>query len=266
MALAEPVSTEAIVVPPAEDGPLQYLRVGIVGGFTVDMDVDSYEGVNRFGVAFRVQDAANYLLFTIEPETGDWAFSDVVDGSATVQKNGTLESIPDALTISGNEDFFLVDTRSETLTFTSELYPMGSLALYVEGENAVFTLTDLSVGLVGDEAVAAVAMTPTPAPGIADPRRFLHADVVGMLATNDVANSAINCLDYIEIYESLERHLESQSQIVRVIAQDTIEAGEVVYARCRSESPDEPLQFVTAIQDYLEWEGSLRAIRQELEG
>ena len=87
-----------------------------------------------------------------------------------------------------------------------------------------------------------------------------------MLATNDLINSAINCPDYIPVYESLERHLTSRSPDVRRLAQDTIEVGELIYERCRSESPDAPLSFVFSTQDYIEWEENLRAIQTELEG
>jgi hypothetical protein len=127
-------------------------------------------------------------------------------------------------------------------------------------------LESLSVSLVGPEARQAAEVAPTPAEGLGDLSRFLKADVEAMLATNDLINSEIDCPAYISVYESLERHLTSRSADVRQLAQDTIDAGLLIYERCRSESPDAPLSFVFSTQDYIEWEENLRAIQGELEG
>jgi hypothetical protein len=266
-ALAEPVDTSVLMIPPAEDSPLQYLRVGLgVDGFIVTMDIASTEQVNRYGLAFRIQDAENYLLFTVEPESAAWVFSEVVNGESRVVQGGTLAGVPQRLIFSGYGSFLQVEAGSETIRFESEQFTSGSLAIYVEGDGAVLMLDTLSVALIGQDAELAAEASPTPFAGIPEPRRFLHSDVAAMLQANDIANSAINCPTYIDIYESLERHLDSMNSTVRVLAQETIEVGEVVYTRCRSESPDAALSFVTTIQDYLEWEENLRGIQQELGG
>jgi serine/threonine protein kinase len=266
-ALSEPIDVAALSIPPAEDSPLQYLRVGReVNGFSVTLDVASTTQVSRYGLAFRVQDGTNYLLFAVEPESAAWQFSEIVDGTANYLQSGTLESVPARLSISGYGNFFQVDTGTSSLIFESQQFATGSLALYIEGEGAMLTLDTLSVALVGDDAERAAVASPTPSTGIVDPYRLLKADVAAMLATNDIANSAIECPTYIDLYESLERHLESANSTIRELAQETIEVGAVVYNRCRSESPDAPLSFVTAIQDYLEWEENLRGIQEDLGG
>lgn len=264
-ALAEPSDPDVLMIPMAEDGTLQYLRVGVdLDGFSLTMDIVSTEQVSRFGLAFRVQDANNYLLYTIAPESGEWEFSEVLDGETTLLESGTLQSAPERLIISGYGDFYQVDTGTESVSFESQSFATGSLALYVEGENALLTLDTLSVAFIGEDAEQGAAASPTPFSGIPDPRRFLRADVEALLQTNDIANSAIDCPTYIDVYESLDRHLNHLNQSVRDLAQDTIDFGEVVYARCRSESPNAALSFVTVIQDYLEWENNLRGIQEEL--
>jgi serine/threonine protein kinase len=262
-ALAVPSVPDSLTILPAEDAGLNYLRVGMVDGFSVILDVASYEEVETFGVAYRVQDATNYQLFTLNPTSGDWEFVAVVNGESSVQQGGTVATVPDELTVSGRGDYAQVRLGNTTLENVSDLFSTGSLALFVDGGSLV--LESLSVSLVGPEARQAAEVAPTPAEGLGDLSRFLKADVEAMLATNDLINSEIDCPAYISVYESLERHLTSRSADVRQLAQDTIDAGLLIYERCRSESPDAPLSFVFSTQDYIEWEENLRAIQGELE-
>jgi serine/threonine protein kinase len=261
-ALAE-IDGERLAIPSAEDGALQYLRVGMVDGFRVQYVVSDSTDVTRSGIAFRVQDNANYQAFRINPQTGAWQFVDVIDNEETVQKSGTIDAVPATVTLTGREDYFQVELGDRSAFIVSSLFDRGSLALYVEGTGEL-VLDALDVALIGPEAQTAVQASPTPAEGIADPRRFLRADLEAMLATNDLLNSAIDCPRYIDVYETLERHLDSSNREVRLLAQDTIDAGEVIYSRCRAESPDAPLTFITAFQDYLAWEENLRDIQSEL--
>jgi hypothetical protein len=66
------------------------------------------------------------------------------------------------------------------------------------------------------------------------------------------------------VYTTLDRHLDSGSDTVEQLAQEVIESGEIIFTRCRSESPTGSLTFVDAIQDYLDWEQDLRNILGEL--
>jgi serine/threonine protein kinase len=264
-ALAEPSIPDSLSILPAEDAGLNYLRLGMVDGFSLALSVSSSEGVSRYGVAYRVQDANNYQLFTINPTSADWQFVLVVNGQSTVQQSGTLSSdVPSSLTVSGRGDYAQVLLGDILLENVSPTFATGSLALYVE--SGTLQLESLTLSLVGPEAVQAAAATPTPAEGLGDLRRFLRADVEAMLDTNDQLTSEINCPDYIPLYEGLERHLNSRSADVRRLAQSTIDAGELIYERCRSESPDAPLSFISTFQDYVEWEENLTEIRSELGG
>lgn len=265
-ALAE-LAVEALVIPPAPDSPLQYLRVGRVDGFRLEMNISATDDVDRYGAAFRVQDNNNYLAFTFDPQTRQWQFIEVVDGITTVGNSGTYddESV-DIIAITGRENYFEAALGDTVVSFISEQFPTGSLALYIEGDaSARLTLDALAINLIGDDALAAVENPPTPSAGIADPLRFLKADVRAMLATNDVINSAINCPDYIAIYNTLDTYLNSPNDLVREFAQETLDAGLLVFTRCRSESPDSSLAFFDAFSDYVEWEEALRAIQQDLD-
>lgn len=242
---------------------LHYLRVGMVDGFELRMQVANTEGLSRYGLAFRVQDAGNYLLFTLD-SGARWEFSEVLDGELQRIDQGTLEAAPQSLTIRGLGEQFQVEADETRLELRSERFATGSLALYVDG-NSALALTRLSVALLGSEAEAAAAASPTPAQGLVNPRQELRQDVTALLATNDVLNTAIDCPAYIPLYESLARYEDVASAEVWALAQNVQEVGRVVYSRCRSESPTAPLSFTGAIQDYLDWEANLEAIQAQLE-
>jgi len=265
-ALALPDAPGELHIRPIDDQQLRYLRIGLVDGFRIRMDAAVSTGVSRYGVAFRLQDAANYLLYRIAPDTGNWQFVEVLDGTATVQAQGRVEVInPLSITITGRQDFFQVKVADEIIELQSTQFETGSLALWIERGSEALEIETLSVDLIGPEARTAAQTAPTPAPGLGDLRRFLRADVNAMLATDRPDLLAIDCPIYIDIYERLEAHRNNRSPEVRALARDAINAGEIVYARCLSESPNTALVFGSTPQDYLDWGRALRDIQAQLE-
>lgn len=261
-ALSAGLDGETLLITPSEDSVLQYLRVGLINGFRVEMDIVSTVQVNRFGLAFRMQDAANYHLFTINPVTLEWEIARIIDDSSNVQDSGQFEALPTRLIISGYNDFFEIRAADSVITYETGVFPMGSLAIYLdEGE---LLLERLQVSLMGEEAFSAVETTPTPSIGLFDPFRLIRADVNAILDTNSPISSEVDCPVYIEVYDTLERHLENRNEEVRTLAESAIDVGALMYSRCRSESPDEPLSFIGSVQDYIQWETDLRAIQDDL--
>ena len=233
-------------------------------GFRVVLDINSTTDVTEFGVAFRMQDMSNYQYFALNPNTLLWKIVDVVDGVETIQASGELASLPTQLTVSGLGDFFEIRSGANILTYESSLYPTGSLAIYLlDGE---LLLDDIQVSLIGDDARSGAITSPTPSIGLADPMRFLRADIDALLATNIPLDTAINCPDYITVYDSLERHTESENVDIVTIANDVLDSGFIVYQRCLIESPDATLSFNEFVQDYSEWESNLNRIQAELNG
>ena len=252
-------------IAPPPDVPLRFLRLGPVDGFHVDLDIVDRQNLTRYGVAFRVQDIENYLLFSVEAETGVWLMEEVVSGFPRVLQRGNAAQAS-SLSITGREAFFQIDWGEIRLELSNARWPLGSLALWVEGEpGADLLLESLSVSLIGDEAVAAAATTPTPGPGLDDPYRFLRNDVLALQSTNQVVNSAVDCPVYISIYDTLIRHQNNSVEAVRLLAEDVTRAGALIYTRCQAESPDAPLTFVSGIRDYLDWEAELALIAENLQ-
>ncbi|MEO1166938.1 MAG: serine/threonine-protein kinase, partial [Chloroflexota bacterium] len=245
-AIAEPDSLDTLLINASDEEPFEFLRVGSVNGFQVTFDIASVDTTSRYGVAFRMVDSANYHAFLLTPETRNWQIIDVADGVETVQVNGTLETLPTQLTISGIGDFFEIRTDETRISYESALYPQGSIALYLE--TGSLQLDSLTLSLLADEAQVALTMTPTPSIGLASPLRFIRADVVAMIDTNNQRDRTVDCPNYISLYESLTRHLDSDNANVRDFATRAQTVGTRVYQRCLLDSPDDILQEITHLQ------------------
>lgn len=143
----------------------------------------------------------------------------------------------------------LTETNAPTLTQTEAV-----------AESPVPTETDAPT-LTQTEAPTFTATEAT-----ADDMTVLRGVVANLVDTNDITTSTIDCPVYIEQYDTLEAFSNSADATMQTMAQRITEAGQVVYARCRAESPDAPLAFVDAIQDYIDWENAINDIAIELGG
>ncbi|MEO0595235.1 MAG: serine/threonine-protein kinase, partial [Chloroflexota bacterium] len=249
--LSEPSSTDPVAVQPAEGLPLQFMRIGMVNGFSVEMELASTTGLTRYGIAFRVQDERNYHYFAVNPATFGYEIGVVADGVATAEIEGLFETLPTRFTLSGIDNYFELSAAQLTIPYISDTYPTGSLAILIEGDpEAEMVFQRLQINFVGDAALAAVRTSPTPSEGIGDPFRLLRQDVTALLATNNASTFAVDCAPYIEVYETLDRHLDNPNSEVVATAQDIQTIGDFVYSRCSDESPSSELSFVGFLDEY----------------
>ena len=74
-ALAEPDNAESLVLDTAPGDELRYLRMGMVNGFDIEVDIDndSVDMIEGYGIAFRMQDPFNYYLLRIDPVLQSWS-------------------------------------------------------------------------------------------------------------------------------------------------------------------------------------------------
>lgn len=263
-AFAEPDASDSLLVIPNEDEVFNYLRVGAVDGFQVVLDINNSETVSRYGLAFRMQDTQNYHYFALNPMTLVWEIVDVVEGVEIVQASGELSALPTRLSISGVGNFFEIRSGDSAISYESDLYARGSLAIYLLDSELL--LDDIQVNLLDEDAIVANTQAPTPSIGLADPLRFLRADISALLETNLPLETAINCPDYITVYDSLNRHTESDNPEIVQVAEDALTTGFIVYQRCLIESPDDTLSFNEFVQEYSEWETNLNRIQSDLDG
>lgn len=261
-ALSEPDVEAPLLITASDDDVFNYLRVGAIRDFRVALTIAEMTNITRYGVVFRMQDTQNYEAFIINTSSASWQLITFEDNTSTVQDNGTLDALPDQLIISAVGDFFEIRANEQIIIYQSDRYSEGSLAIYLE--NGALQLDDLQVSLLGESALFAQTMTPTPSLGLADPLRFIRADIEALIATNIQLDTAIDCSAYIEVYDSLDRHLDSDNAIVTNTAREAIAIGAVVYQRCLIESPNDVLDFTEFIQDYSDWELSLNSLQQDL--
>lgn len=265
-ALAQDDTNNALRISAQPNAPLTDLRVGAVDGFALSLQLQNTDNIAQYGIAFRLQDQNNYLLFAIEPEQNTWQLSETVAGTRTTLETGTVDAAPQTVTVSGINTYFEVRLDDETYRFETNRFETGRLALWVEGPtSAVLELSALQIDLIGPDAEAARLNTPTPIPFSGNPRSLLRSDVQALLATNNPFDLAIDCPTYIALYNQLNRHFDSDDAEIRSLAQDTIDAGEVVFSICRSESPNSEYTFRSGIQDYNRWEQDLNGILQDIE-
>jgi serine/threonine protein kinase len=263
-ALADRWDDEDISLPALDYEALHYLRIGAIDGFRIQVDIESSEDIIRYGIAFRIQDANNYHYFAINTQNNSWQFVDVIEGEEGVQKSGQFSTTSEQIILSGVGDVFLAQIGNTELTYVSQQFPRGSLAIYVVGEsNSRLELSAIQISLVGADAQEAYETTPTVAPGFGDTFRHLRYDVDAMIATDDVASATVDCPIFIRLQEGLDRHSNNLSQVVRQLASDVEQIGESIYQRCSSESPDAAFMFGLS-PNYLQWETELKAIQERL--
>lgn len=261
-AFVEPDSTDSLVVIPNNGENFNYLRVGFVNNFRVVMDINNSENSGRYGVAFRMQDAENYHYFALDPASLDWEITNVLDNSASVQKRGTFDSLPTQITVAGIDNFFEIRSGRTVITYESEHYATGSLAVYIE--DGELLLDDIQVSLLGQEGIAIAMATPTQTVGLADPLRFLRIDLQAMLASADINQLSLDCPIFIEIYDALETHNNSENANVRRFAQDVRDESFSLDENCRIESPDETMNIRENVPEFVSWYDNLEFILEDI--
>ena len=183
-AFSEPDTENPLHVAPREDEVVQYLRVAYVDGFSVQLDIADASTAGNYGVAFRMRDAQNYhyIAFSADPDSEgavNWRIVDVVAGVEQIQRSGTLDTAPQQIIVSGigNSFEFRIDNQPP-FAYESDLYATGSLAVYINGGDLL--LNSISVSLLGE-----TEPTYQDTIGLADPLRFVHADLLALMATDD---------------------------------------------------------------------------------
>ncbi len=229
--------------------PLIRLNVGIVNGFRVAATFSEITSqTRRYGVAYRIQDNRNYLLFTINPSEHRWQLEQIINGQAAQLDSGaTAEDGLNTVIVSGQHDFFRIEVGATAVQHTNDRWSVGGLGLWLEGSETV-TLDALSVSLLGTDALS--------------PLDVLRTNALAMQATGDIVNNTIDCPAYIPLYVGLSSYLN-----IATLAQKTqqlIDVGQLVYLRCQAESPDAALSFSGSLRDFLNWQTGLARIIEEL--
>ncbi|HEX2907672.1 MAG TPA: serine/threonine-protein kinase [Phototrophicaceae bacterium] len=244
-------STDSVFVP---------LRVGAVNGFRVDVTVADTAGL-RFGVAYRVQDAENFLLFSVMDST--WYLEEVRDGVFSKIDSGAVTAPLDHIAVSGLNNYFRFELGNTYIQDEQNTWEVGSLGLWFEHNQSDFRfIKSVRLGLLGEEAVQAAKVAPTVAPVPVNFTTFLLADVKALQSAGS-ANAVIDCDRYDPVYKSLERHLTRPT--VAALAREVLEIGALIYNRCQLDAQSGKLDMNDNFDNYLNWETSLKNIAQKIE-
>lgn len=252
----------------SESGGFVRLNVGEVGGFRVELGLSGdLRDVIRYGIAYRVQDESNYLLFSVSPGQRSWRIDDVRGGVATPVDGGAFA--PDQpvnhLVVMGVGDYFRIELDTALIQHYYTARPAGGLGLWLEMAAGAFPpLATLQVGLAGQEAYRAAEVSPTPAQVVRQ-EKFLLDDIQTLLAAGDVSTLTIYCPAYMSVFDTLDRHL-ARPEPMRSLAQRAIDAGALVYTRCQNNPPvNGSLSFVDSMNDFIDWNSSFQTLAAEVQ-
>ncbi|NWF68770.1 MAG: serine/threonine protein kinase [Chloroflexi bacterium] len=251
------------IIPSAQQS-LTRLNVGALNGFRVALSLaGDLSRITRYGIAYRLQDPQNFLLFTINTAARRWQIERLQGGQITAAESGELpEGGFDTLILSGEDQYFRIEIGSLLLQRTDDTWPNGGLGLWLESAaGSPVEIAMLSINLLGADALAAASQTPTP---FVDTRASLIAALQALLDSGNITTSIVDCPAYISLYDSLQNYLSDPE--LSASAQSAIDIGQVIYRRCQSESPDAPLAFSSGPRDFYLWRDRLSALIVTLSG
>lgn len=264
---SEPDAENPLLVEALENEVVKYLRVGYVDGFSVQLDIADASNAGNYGIAFRMRDAQNYhyIAFSAVPDdegSVSWRIYDVVDGNSQGITPASVIDTPQQIRVSGIGNTFEIRIDNQApVAYQSDLYPEGSLAVYLDSGQLL--LNSIRVSLSGETQPVYEDTI-----GLADPLRFIYADLLDLMATDDTGGTiTVNCIDYIEIYDNLDRHDDSDNATVRDYSGRIEDAGESVYDICDSEAPGQSNYAFSGSNsnDLNRWRSAFRTILSDME-
>ncbi len=260
---------EALALLRAETDAFIPLQLGAVDGFRAMTELSNTAAVTRYGFAYRVQDAQNYLRFTLTPASSTWQLEQIEAGEPTLVDSGQVESgALNSLTLMAVGPYLRAEVGETIIEAQADRWTSGQVGLWVEmvAPDEPFPVTALRVGLAGSreqiEALAAAPPTPLPNIQLID---FLLQDVEALLATGDVATLTVDCLRFVDVYEGLERHMP-RGEALQIWAQRAIDNSALIYNGCQIDvSIDGLMDMSAAVNDFITWQDDLSTLRDEIE-
>ena len=257
---------DSVIFALQEQGAFVPLRLGAsVNGFRVDMRLKptAPDQMQSYGIAFRVQDPANYYRFRVDVASSLWLLEQVEDDTATVIERGLIEGdLPLNVSVSGRDEFIRIEYAESRLQQQLSAWQQGGVALWLDTATPETSpLDSVQAGLLGDEAVAAADNPPTEVPPPLPPARLLLNDVRTLQSAGG-ADAIVDCGVFTETYDALER-FDNQPDITDT-AQRVQQVSAVIYNRCLLADEDSELDFNASLSDYLAWENNMSRIAGDL--
>lgn len=235
--------------------PLQF--PSDVNAFRVEIALDETALIDNlhFGLAFRIQDEDNYLLFSVDSANSEMLLSRVQNGGNVVIRQIPLESgIPSTINLTAENNEIRIEADDTLIQATDDAWNSGAVALWLpQSDNEAPVFSNLVISLIG-EATTSNSIETIP------PFQFLLEDIQSLRATGD-ENSIVDCSQFTEIYTRLDNHsvIEGAGDFVF----EAQLASTVIFARCDLERDNPAVEF--SFSDYLDWETELGVLITELE-
>lgn len=222
-----------------------------VNAFRVELSLEenSLEENQQFGLAFRIQDDANYLLFSVDTTTAQWSLNLIQNNEMTVVQTAAIEGdIPSTMIVTAEDEFIRIDLADTVIQQTQDTWESGAVALWLPPTEAdPLEVSNLAIALIGDNTIA-VENTGTTIPAL----QFLLEDIQALRATGD-ENSIVDCSQFTEIYDRLDNHSDIRG--TDDFISEAKLTGTVIFTDCDLERDNPAVEF--SFSDYLDWETDL---------
>lgn len=238
-------------------GDLVPLALGAdANGFLVELALAaaSLEQYRYYGIAFRVQDDANYWAWRISPAEQSWQLVSVVAGQERIVETQPLvgEELPSYLAVRGHDGYLTLQAGLEAQPLPVE-YPQmpdrGKVALVLASDTPeAIQVQALEIGVLLP-AEAASQSDPTPVAPALLPMELLLEDLQALLATADI--DRVECENFVIQYERLSLH-NLRPELASYVEQAQL-ASSPIYNRC--------LRGLEALfGDLVAWEGEMNSL------
>ena len=232
------------------DGFVTLQFPGEVNGFRVELSVDeSSLDEQQVGIAFRIQDDANYLLFILDANTGQWSLNRIQNDETVLIQSETVEGeMPSSVILSAEDEFIRIEVGETLIQQTQETGGSGAVALWLpETGNEAIEISHLAIALIGENAPS-LESPPETIPAL----QFLLEDIQALRATGD-ENSIVDCSQFTQIYDRLDNH--AQIENAEAFISEAKLSSTVIFTGCDLERDNPAVEFT--FSDYLDWETEL---------
>ncbi|MDQ7034447.1 MAG: protein kinase [Anaerolineae bacterium] len=261
------------------------LRLGTASnGFGVEIRWADIGNVTQYGIAFRVQDEHNYLLFYVDAVEKMWRIEERIlvetqaeDGSTTLEnisnnpilRSGTLDDdLPTTLSVVGVDDTFTLMLDSETVVLTHNIWSTGAASLWLTvtdafDDVALPLINTINIDLRGQDAIAAQETLPDQRTAQLSPTTLFIRDVVALASIVDLSEN-LDCDTYRIGYRRLLTHRQNlidffdMEELANSIA-PIIDEGRIIDNRCDNQGAGSELDPNESVADFLDLDSALQS-------
>lgn len=263
IAYGDDLSASVNYIAGVRDGFVPLLAGGELNGFRVELQLngDTLPDNQQFGIAFRMQDEQNYLLFSADVSESSWSLEAIEAGERQIlQQDRIIGSIPAEIVISADNDLIRIDYGNILIQEEITDQVNGAVALWLPLEDEqLITVQELQIDLIGNNANLAGQVSEIVIDSLS-PLYFILEDVDALQATVN-ANAIVDCTRFIHLYNRLERHAEQEA--IADFAAEVELLSVTIFTQCQADPDNTALEF--SLSDINRWQTDIDALIAGLE-